>query len=319
MSTKICFDDLKKYFEEHGFYVLDENCNGGASSKVNIIDEDGYRYFTSMNLLRSNVKNGDRPYRFAKNNPHTIDNIKLWIKLENKPYEFYEGEYKDSYEKNLFFKCNKCGEKWNAQWIVIGVGIGCPYCDGKRVGQSNCLGNLRPDLISEWDYDKNYPITPFDVCLRSKKYAWWSCNICGHSWKTIIYNRTGNSPSTSTNCPNCRRSSGEIIIERFLDKYSIIYTHQKRFKDCKYKNVLSYDFFLPDFNYCIEYQGEQHYFPVNFGKMEKTLCEDRYEKQKEKDQIKLEYCKNNNINLLILPYWDFGKIEQILFDKFIKI
>lgn len=319
MGSKICSKELKKYFEECGFKVLDIDCNGGICGKVNVLDRDGYKYFISANRLKRNIARGHQPYKFGKSNPHTLENIKLWIIINNKPYSFHGGEYLGNGKKNLFFQCNKCHEIWNAQWLVIETGVGCPYCDGKRIGESNCLGNLRPDLALEWDYEKNYPMTPKNIALRSSKKIWWICQDCSCRWLTSPSNRTGGLPGVSTNCPNCKKSSGEILIRRVLDTYHVEYMCQKTFMDCRYRRELSYDFFLHDFNCCIEYQGEQHYFPVNFGKMEKTLCEEKYFKQVEKDKIKLEYCKNNNIDLLIIPYWEFGHITQILYGRFIKM
>jgi hypothetical protein len=67
---------------------------------------------------------------------------------------------------------------------------------------------------------------------------------------------------------------------------------------------------LSEYNICIEYQGEQHYKAVEFfgGK-------DQFKTQQKLDKIKRDYCKNNNIKLLEIPYWDFNNIEQILLKE----
>jgi len=77
---------------------------------------------------------------------------------------------------------------------------------------------------------------------------------------------------------------------------------------------LSYDFYLPKYNFLIEYQGEQHekYIPW-FHKSKKD-----FEKQQEHDKRKREYAKNNNINLLEIWYWNFDKIEEII-DEYLNI
>ena len=64
------------------------------------------------------------------------------------------------------------------------------------------------------------------------------------------------------------------------------------------------------YNICIEYQGNQHYIPVEFFGGNKSL-----ELQKIKDEIKREYCIDTDKFLLEIPYWDFNNIEDILKNK----
>ena len=83
------------------------------------------------------------------------------------------------------------------------------------------------------------------------------------------------------------------------------------------KNVrigLYYDliFFVPSKNLCIEYQGEQHYEPVDFAGKGIEWAKMKFEENQEKDNIKRIFCKDNNINLLEIPYWDYENIEEIL-------
>lgn len=99
-------------------------------------------------------------------------------------------------------------------------------------------------------------------------------------------------------------SKGEVRIKNFLKKENIEFIYQKRF----YHEDLSYqifDFFLPNLNLAIEYNGEQHYIENNF--FATSLAE-----QKRSDKRKELYCKKNNIELLIIPYWEYNKIEEIL-------
>ena len=77
---------------------------------------------------------------------------------------------------------------------------------------------------------------------------------------------------------------------------------------------LSYDFYLNDYNTCIEYNGEQHYRPVNIFGGEK-----RFKKQLLHDNLKRQYCEINNINLIIVPYWEKENIENFLMGEFKKI
>ena len=73
-----------------------------------------------------------------------------------------------------------------------------------------------------------------------------------------------------------------------------------------------FDFYLPNFNLCIEYDGLQHFKSVKYwGGIE------GFKKLKKHDKIKNKFCKSNNIKLLRIKYTKFNKIEEIL-TKFLK-
>lgn len=98
-------------------------------------------------------------------------------------------------------------------------------------------------------------------------------------------------------CPICRESKGEREVRQLLELNNIEYIPQHRFSDCKNKYPLPFDFFLPQYNTCIEYHGEQHYIPIKyFG------GEGRFLKQQKLDSIKETYCKENHIKLIVLRY-----------------
>ena len=93
----------------------------------------------------------------------------------------------------------KKGHSWRISPNHRSRGSGCPYCANKKVLPGyNDLATLRPDLIVSWDYEKNSPLTPEQVTEKSKKRAWWICEK-GHSWRTIISNRTHH----GRGCPYC--------------------------------------------------------------------------------------------------------------------
>jgi very-short-patch-repair endonuclease len=88
-------------------------------------------------------------------------------------------------------------------------------------------------------------------------------------------------------------SRGEIIIQNYLMDHNIKYENQKKFKDCKNIFPLPFDFYLPDYNMCIEFDGEQHFKQIHNWRFEQTL---------KNDIIKTNFCKNNNIDLLRIKY-----------------
>ena len=98
----------------------------------------------------------------------------------------------------VWWKCNK-GHSWLTAVYNRTKGSSCPYCSGNIViSRENDLETLHPDLMLEWDYNKNDLLDPKTLSSGSNKQAWWKCNK-GHSWKTSIYNRA----IKNTGCPYC--------------------------------------------------------------------------------------------------------------------
>ena len=113
-----------------------------------------------------------------------------------------------------------------------------------------------------------------------------------------------------TRCPYCKTSKGEEKISEVLFKYKIINEREKVFKGCVYKGNLRFDFYLPNQNICIEYDGKQHFEPQDFSGHGNS--ESEFKETQLRDSIKTQYCKDNNIKLIRIPYWDFDNIETIL-------
>ena len=107
-------------------------------------------------------------------------------------------------------------------------------------------------------------------------------------------------------CPICyyKKSHGEILIYKFLCEFN--YEFQKEFIFPDLPN-LRFDFFLPQYNIVIEFDGEQHYHPIDFFGGEKEFY-----KLKERDKIKNQYCLSNNLSLFRIPYTEVDSITNIL-------
>ena len=109
-------------------------------------------------------------------------------------------------------------------------------------------------------------------------------------------------------CPKCNRSQGELKIINTLHKYNIKFIEEKKFKDCRYKKCLPFDFYLPELNVCIEYDGVQHYEFLEY--FYKTI-EEFYLRQL-LDKIKNNYCFVKKIKLIRIPYWKINEIDDII-------
>lgn len=302
------YELAKQYIESLG-YILVSTEYKNTGDKLTLCDTNGYYLMISLNKLQL----GRTPYKFDVNNPYTIQNIKLWCKLNNKPFELVSDTYSGN-KKYLSWQCIKenCKEYFEMSWSdIFSKNSACPYCVGKKVGLSNCVATKRPELIKEWHPTKNGNLTPYDVTIGCNKYAWWKCKDCGHEWNTIISNRSG---KINSGCPECNKSKGEKKIKEIFDLNCIYYIPQKEFDRLigLGGSNLSYDFYLPNHNYLIEYQGQFH--DGSSGEYSKK----NLKKQQEHDRRKREYAKLNNYNLLEIWYWDFDRIEEIL-DKELKL
>lgn len=113
-----------------------------------------------------------------------------------------------------------------------------------------------------------------------------------------------------TNSCGCLVSYYNMYIKKFLDKNNI--KNQPEFPividGARYK----YDFYLPEYNLMIEYDGSQHFEPTRYhGKgSEQDLID--FKKRQQRDKIKDKYCEDNNIDLLRIPYWESQNIETII-------
>lgn len=112
-----------------------------------------------------------------------------------------------------------------------------------------------------------------------------------------IFKQTPHDHLSGNRCPLCKESKGESEITIFLKNKNIKYITQYRFNNCKHKRKLPFDFYLPEYNTCIEYDGHQHFNIIEYWGGEKE-----FEKIKIRDKIKTEYCNVNNIKLLRIKY-----------------
>lgn len=143
----------------------------------------------------------------------------------------------------------------------------------------------------------------------------WECKCdCGNSnliKVTSLYLTTSPYPS----CGCASNSCGETKIQDCLTTIKIKFQKEYRFKQCtnpKTGYTLPFDFYLPDYNCCIEYDGEQHFEERLNG----FYTKEKLEELQERDKIKTLFCKENNINLIRISYLDFNKInEEYLLEK----
>ena len=181
--------------------------------------------------------------------------------------------------------CTKCGNEKNGDMFRLPIEIVTSIIESKNKNK----------LLNPEDYTRN--------TVRNLKVL---CGNCNKIFKTslAIYDR-----NLTGKCPHCNEKSyGEYIILLILDKYKINHTRQEHFDgDCRDIYPLPFDFYLPDYNMCIEFDGQGHFKPIwGDESFLNTLLH---------DGMKNNYCRWNNIKLLRIPYWKGNNIEDILIEE----
>jgi very-short-patch-repair endonuclease len=151
--------------------------------------------------------------------------------------------------------------------------------------------------------------------IHNFRYDYSKVNYVNNQTKVIIicsihgdFEQVSSSHLSGAGCPHCMESKGERKISKFLDQKNIEYVRQKKFDDCiglRYK--LPFDFYLPKYRVAIEFDGKQHYEPMEyFGGLES------YNRLKVNDKIKNDYCEDNFIELIRIRYDQIDRIYDIL-------
>ncbi len=174
---------------------------------------------------------------------------------------------------------------------------GCPSCYGNKKFTLDKVINLAVEVHGDtYDYSKvkykNIDTKVEIVCPEHSSF-----------WQTP-YNHINNKQG----CPNCTRYIGEIKISEYLEEHHIEYEVQKRFEDCRDKKQLPFDFYIPNRNLLIEYDGIQHFNPVDiFGGKDYLKIVQHH------DAIKNKYCEEKEINLQRITYKEniIKRMEEI--------
>ena len=211
--------------------------------------------------------------------------------------------------------------EWKTSIINRARGHGCPYLINQAVWVGyNDLVTTNPELIKEWDFEKNIEIEPTDVTAGSNKSVWWRLiypdSVSGitytFEWKAKIIDRT-----QGAGCPQLSQSSGEQAINKYLHARKIPFKYEKSFKMLTGtgNRELSYDFAIKHDTVgwiLIEYQGMQHYKSIKLWG-----GDEQFERQKEHDKRKRKFAKEAGYVLIEVKYTysTYQSIEAFLDEK----
>lgn len=225
------------------------------------------------------------------------DDIKAILKDEYKLLS----DYKNNKSK-IKLKHLECGHEYEviADHILRCKGYLCPKCKGKRlqVILKKSTGEYQQQL-NKFIGNKDYKVVSDYINERTKiKVLHIPCNTEFEALPNKILYGT-------KRCPKCfpNKSLGEMLVEQYLLNNNLKYSLQYTFNECvsSKQKPLRFDFAVFNENnrldYLIEYDGQQHYSPVEiFG------GEESFKIQKENDTLKDEFCSKNNIKLIRIPY-----------------
>lgn len=224
-------------------------------------------------------------------------------------YDYSLTQYISTHKK-VWVVCPKHGKfltlpKDHIRLLANGGPSGCPTCDEVR-GQSVLLTLTefieRASKMHEdkFDYSKSIYTNAHDKILIV-------CPAHGEFWQEAYNHLRG------FGCSRCIESRGERFVRQFLEKNRIRYEHQvcvidnKSCLNPKTGKHLYFDFYLPGFRTCIEYDGEQHFSSTEIRGSWSNL-----QSQQQRDIVKNNFCKKNRIRLLRIPYWESKNISTLI-------
>jgi hypothetical protein len=229
----------------------------------------------------------------------TLEFIDKSKDIHGNKYDYSKVEYINQ-RKKVTIICPEHGEFEQLPCNHYNNGCGCPKCravdlhDRTKTSVDDFIKKSIEAHGDRYDYSKvEYHNNKKDVCII--------CSDHGEFWQTPTNHYIG-----KKGCPSCVSSKGENEIRKILTENNISFVEQRRFDDCKCQQTLPFDFYLPESNTCIEYDGIQHFEPIEFWGGMKTFLETQM-----RDKIKTDFCKENNIELIRIRYDDVD-IEQRL-------
>lgn len=287
--------------------VLGEYIDGGE--KILVADNIGIEYMMQPKKLIF----GDSPSVKSAKDFNQAFKIKSEVVHGENKYDYSLVDYLANDKKVKIF-CKTCDIYFLQNPSSHLNGCGCPSCKIEKLKSIGAVKIQRraetiiKDIIKihgdkinldKFIYTGAHKKSTFG-CGINKSHDYWDC--------------IPNNILQGKGCPSCRLSKGERCIEEILIENNIEFEKQHKFVDCKNKLALPFDFYLPTYNICIEFNGRQHYEPVAAFGGDKSFKQTRIN-----DKIKKEYCNKKDIQLITIPFTKLNNIKlelnHFLFTK----
>ena len=142
----------------------------------------------------------------------SIDKEQCLLDWDYEVNEYGPDHYTNGSGEVVAWKCHKCGYKWKTPICdrTRDYKNGCPLCSSRVIVSGvNDLPTIMPELMLDWDYEKNKEIDPTKVGRGRHQFASWKCHKCGYRWDAQIYNR-----ANGKGCPCC---ANRVVVPRIND------------------------------------------------------------------------------------------------------
>ncbi|MFZ2576330.1 MAG: hypothetical protein WAX22_02475 [Lactococcus hircilactis] len=209
------------------------------------------------------------------------------------------GDYVNSKTK-ISIKHALCQNEYGVTWNSFQRGSRCPKCSGNEKLNNKEIDKKMFELVKD-EYMRIGDYVNSGTKIQVKHI------LCGNEHEV----KWGHFQQ-GIRCPKCNESKGEKEISDILNSLNIKYIAQKRFKNCKYKNTLPFDFYIQNkkSKLLIEFDGRQHFESIEHFGGKESLKDTQL-----RDNIKNDFAKEKNIPLLRIPYTKQDNIESILTNK----
>lgn len=216
------------------------------------------------------------------------------------------GEYKNNKTK-IKIKHIECDREFEIiPTDITSHGRGCPRCSIEKRAENATRTHM--EFLEEVYKQVGNDYKVLGTYTKAQSHVKMEHNVCGHIWDVKPYHFICN----ESRCPQCHKMKSKDVakIDRWLSDHGYSFVREYTFVDCKNEKVLPFDFAIfeeESLKCLIEYDGGQHFFAVEyFGGQEKL------ERTQWHDSIKNQYCNDNDIPLLRIPYWESKNLKEIL-------
>ena len=206
-----------------------------------------------------------------------------------------------TFQDDILYKCPKHGIKRMRAGNFVNKRI-CMECANEQGSIRNRMDIS--EVCSRIEECKGKLLNPSDYINNSKRNLYITCPECKKPFKTsfVLFTQHGGQI-----CKQCEsgESLGEKLVRYYLQDNNINFKQEYCFSDCKDKRPLPFDFYLPEHNTIIEFDGSQHYVQTDHFTYDLATV-------KKHDAIKNNYCLSHGIKIIRIAYWQASNISKIL-------
>jgi len=311
-SKKNTYEKVKEFIENNSKCVLLNPHKPRITSKEDLLlkCECGAEFKTTFNQFKSGNKR--RCNKCNHSYVLSYEEVKLYIEQESKGNCELINTSIRGWRDKFYLKC-LCGNIFKSSLDSI--------YRHKKFRCNGCFHRYRASLARLTEFELN-KLLQDNGCSLVSDYSSYVNNSsiidircsCGEVFSTNV-KTFSDKLKPKTKCDRCTGniSRGEQLVEEYLKSNNMIFKRQYTFSDCKNKNVLPFDFAvfnsLGDLLCLIEYDGQQHFEPIDHWGGEVG-----FKYRKINDRIKEVYCKERNIPLIRVPYYE-KQIDDYLNNK----